>query len=162
MSFQMQPSRLPHGGWPEGMERTPGSDQTYPAGCPVTWTTGSQELDIHPGTSTVTNILGVTLEGVVSGDADNPNGKVSVVSAAHPNIFIAKLVNGSGTVQTAATSNIHVLYGMIVVGSGSTQWWGVDEDDTGDPVLEVIGIDTDRNVVIFRFLNTAVQTSGAF
>lgn len=161
MSFRMQPSRLPHGGWPEGMERTPGSDQTYPAGCPVRMV--GLELDVHPGSTTVIDILGVSMEGVVSGTADNPNDKVSVAAAAHPNVFVAKLVNGSGVVQTADTANINVHYGMIVVSSGSTQWWGVDEDDTStSPVLEVIDIDTDRNVVFFRFLNSAVQTTGAF
>jgi len=162
MSFKMQPARFPHGGYPEGTDLAPGSDQTYPSGCPVTWDVSSQELDVHGGGATVTNIRGISLDGVVAGTADNPSGLVCLANAAHPNIFVAKLTNNSGTVQTADTANLNVQYGMVVVGSGATQWWAVDESDVTHKVLEIIDIDTDRNVVFFQFLNSAVQTAGAF
>jgi hypothetical protein len=157
MTFAMQPARFPAGGWPEGDERTPGSDQTYPRGVPVTWDTSSQELDVHAGGATVTNVLGISLDGVASGTADNPSGKVNVALANRTNVFVAKLINGSGTVQTADEANVNVAYGLLVVGSGATQWWGVDESDTSNVHVEVIDIDTERNLVYFKFIESVIQ-----
>lgn len=157
MSFAMQPSQFPHGGWAEGGELPPGSDQTYPRGTVVTWATGSQELDEHAGTDTVTGILGVTLEAARSGVSDNPSGNVNYASASRSNTFVAKLVNGSGVVQTVDAANIGVAYGILKVGSGLTAWWGVDEADTTHVVVRVTGIDTDRNVVFFKFIESAIQ-----
>jgi len=161
MGFAMQPAGRGGGGWPESYERAPGSDQTYPRGCPVAWDASSQELDIHAGGATVTNIAGVSLEGVVAGVADNPSGKVAFAHAAHPNLFVAKL-SSAGTIVAPDTANIGVQYGIIVVGSGSTQYWTVDEADTSNVVCEVVDIDTERNVVFFKFLDSAVQLSGSY
>jgi hypothetical protein len=160
--FRMQPVGAAVGGWVQGYERSPGSDQTYPKGTPVTWDTSSQELDEHAGTTTVTNIAGVSLEGVASGVADNPSGKVNFAHAAHPQLFMAKLTNGSGTVQTVDEANIDVLYGILKNGLGASQWWSVDEDDTTNVVVQVVDIDTERNVVIFMFIDSAVQVATAF
>lgn len=157
MSFAMQPARFPAGGWPEGDDRAPGSDQTYSRGTPVTWDTGSQELDEHGGGATVTNVLGVSLEGVTAGTAHNPSGKVGVALANRTNTFVAKLINGSGVVQTPDTANINVPYGMLKVDTGLDAWWGVDESDTSNVVLEVIAIDTERDVVFFKFIESAIQ-----
>ena len=157
MAFRMQSARFPNGGWPEADDRTPGSDQTYPAGTVVTWDTSSQELDEHALSTTVTNILGVSVEGVEGGVAENPSGKVGVVLASRSNVFVAKLVNGSGVVQTADAANINVQYGLLAISSGMNQWEAVDEDDTSNVVVEVIGIDTDRNVVFFKFIESAIQ-----
>lgn len=157
MSFAMQPAQFPAGGWPEGNERAPGSDQTYPRGTPVTWDTSSQELDEHALVAVVTNILGVSLEGVAAGVADNPSGNVSFVSANRTNTFVSKLVDSTGAVVTADTANINVQYGLLKVGSGSTAWFAVDEDDTTHVVVEVIGIDTDRNLVFWKFIESAIQ-----
>ena len=157
MSFAMQPAQHLSGHFIEGTDRASGSDQTYPRGTVVTWDTGSQELDEHGGGSTVTDILGVTLEGTVSGTEDNPSGRVSLAYASRLNVFVAKLTNGSGVVQTPDTANINVAYGILRNGSGATQWWSVDESDTGDPVVEVIGIDTERDLVFFKFIESAIQ-----
>lgn len=157
MPFRMQLARQAHGAWPEGDERTPGSDQTYPAGTPVTFATGSQELDEHPGGATVIDVLGVSLEGVNAGVADNPSGKVSFASANRENVFMAKLTNGAGVVQTADEANINVAYGILKNGTGLNQWWSVDESDVAAPVVEVEGIDTERNIVFFKWIESAIQ-----
>lgn len=156
MAFKMQPAQFPNGGWPEARGRTPGSDQTYPAGTPLAWDTSSQELDEHGGGATVTGIIGVSLDGVVSGEADNPSGEVNYAAATRANMFCAQLVNGSGVVQTVDAANIGVQYGILKVGTGSDQWWGVDEADTTDVVVEVEKIDTHRNLVFFKFLESAI------
>ena len=155
--FQMQPAQLPSGGFPEGYERDPGSDQTYYRGTPVTWDTSSQELDEHALVTVVTNILGVSAEGVVAGVAENPSDMVNVYLATRTTIFMAKLTDSSGDVVTADTANINVPYGLLKTGSGTSAVFSVDEDDTGTPVVEVIGIDTYRNIVYFKFMETAIQ-----
>ena len=161
MSFHMQPAHEQSGGWIAGDERAPGSDQTYPIGTPVTWDTGSQELDEHAGGATVTDILGLSLEGVDSGSADNPSGNVNFAYAGRANVFMAALTNGSGTVQTPDGANVNVQYGFLKNGSGLDAWWSVDEDDTSNVVLEVIGYDTNLNggngVVFFKFIESAIQ-----
>lgn len=159
MPFAMQAARFPAGsGFPEATERAPGSDQTYPRGTVVTFATGSQELDAHAGGATVTNIFGVTMEGCASGVADNPSGNVNVALANRSNTFIAKLTNGSGVVQTPDAANLNLVYGILQNGSGATQWWSVDESDTTDVVVEIIGIDTERDLVYFKFIESAIQS----
>ena len=155
--FAMQPAQHLSGNFIEGTDRASGSDQTYPRGTPVTWDTGSQELDEHGGGSTVTNILGVSLEGTVSGTEDNPSKTVNLALASRLNVFVAKLTNNAGVVQTPDTANINVEYGIVKTGSGLTAVWSVDESDTTDKVVEVIGIDTERDVVYFKFIESAIQ-----
>ena len=157
MSFQMQPAQHLSGNYIEGTDRASGSDQTYNRGTPVTWDTGSQELDEHGGGSTTTNILGVSLEGTTSGVETNPSGTVNLALASRLNVFVAKLTNNAGVVQTADTANINVEYGMVKTGSGLNATWSVDESDTTDKVLEVINIDTERNLVYFKFMEAAIQ-----
>lgn len=160
--FRMQPVGTAGGGWISGYERTPGSDQTYPKGTVVTWDTTSQELDEHAGGTTVIDIAGVSAEGVSAGVADNPSGKVNFIHAAHPQLFTAKLTNGSGTVQVPDEANIDVQYGILKNGTGLDAWWSVDESDTTNVVVQVVDIDTERNIVFFQFLDSAVQASGSF
>lgn len=158
MPFRMQPARFPLGGYPEGSERTPGSDQLYPPGTPVTFDTGSQELDEHAGGATVTDVLGVSFSGCAStGVADDPSGKVVYASAARGNIFVAKLTNGAGTVQTPDEANLDVSYGILKNGAGLDQWWSVDESDAVNVVVQVVGIDTERDLVFFKFIESAIQ-----
>ena len=156
MSFAMQPAQNVSG-FPWGSDRASGSDQTYPRGTPVTWDAASQELDEHAGTTTVTDILGVSLEGTTAGVEANPSGTVNFAYAGRENIFQAKLISSAGAVVTADTANINVEYGILKVGSGATAWWGVDEDDTTNVTVEVIDIDTERNVVFFKFIESAIQ-----
>lgn len=157
MPFRMQPAQFPHGGWPEGTDRVPGSDQTYPTGTPVTWATGSQELDEHALGATVTGIAGVSMEGVSAGDAHNPSGTVNFAKATRSNVFVSKLVNGSGVVQTPDAANIGLSYGLLKVGTGLDMWFGVDESDTTNVVVKVVGIDTERDLVFFKFIESAIQ-----
>lgn len=156
MTFVMQPARFPAGGWPEGDEYSPGSDQTYPRGVPVTWDTGSQELDAM-ATDPTSDILGISLEGVSAGSADNPSSKVNAALASRNTVFTAKLTNGSGTIQTVDEGNIGVTYALLKNGSGATQWWSVNEDDSSGGVAEVVDIDTERNLVFFKFTEASIQ-----
>lgn len=153
----MQPARFPAGGWLEGgREYTPGSDQTYPRGTIVTFDTSSQELDAK-ATDPTTAILGVSLEGVAAGTADNPSDKVNVGLASRINVFCAKLTSSAGAVVTAAEDNVGVTYALLKNGSGATQWWSVNEDDSSGGVAEVIDIDTERNLVFFKFTEASIQ-----
>ena len=157
MPFQMQPAQFPTGGYPEGRERAPGSDQTYYRGTPVTWDTASQELDEHALGATVTNILGVSAEGVVAGTAENPSTYVNYYASTRSNVFMASLTNNAGVVQTPDTANINVQYGLVKTGSGTDAVFTVDESDTTHVVVEVVDIDTERNIVFFKFIESAIQ-----
>lgn len=166
MSFKMQPAQYPSGGYPEGRNYSPSSDtaQTYPAGTPVTFDTGAQNgIEEHALGATVTNILGLTTEGVTAGVSSNPDTKVGVISANRSNIFMAKLINGSGVVQTPDDDNLLAQYGLLKVGSGADAWFGVDESDTTHVVIEVIGYDTEidgpTGVVYFKFIESAIQVN---
>ena len=156
MTFVMQPAQFPTGGYPSGTDRAPGSDQTYPRGTVVTWDTGSQELD-GASTDPTTNILGVSLEGVASGVADNPSETVNLALADRATIFVAKLTNASGVVQVPDTANINIVYALLKNGSGATQWWSVNEDDSSGGVAEVVQIDLERNLVYFKFTEASIQ-----
>ena len=156
MTFVMQPAQFPSGGYPSGSDRAPGSDQTYPRGVPVTWDTGSQELDAH-STDPTSNILGISQEGCVSGVADNPSKTVNFVLAGRENIFVAKLTNSSGVVQVPDTANINIVYALLKNGSGGTQWWSLNEDDSSGGVAEVVQIDLERNLVFFKFTEASIQ-----
>lgn len=155
----MQPAQFPAGGWVEGGELPPGSDQTYPRGTPVTFDTGSQELDEFGGGATVTNIKGVSVEGVEGGEAFNPSGNVNFASANRTNTFTAKLTDGSGNVQVPDAANINVQYGILKNGTGLGQWWSVDESDTSDVVVEIVGFDLEREIVFFKFIESAIQNN---
>ena len=155
--FQMQPAQLPSGGFPEGSDRASGSDQTYYRGTPVTWDTSSQELDEHALGATVTDILGVTGEGTVAGVEENPSGEVNFFTATRSTIFVATLTNNAGTVQTPDSANVNVEYGIVKTGSGTSAVFSVDESDVTHKVLEVIGFDNYRNLVYFKFMESAIQ-----
>lgn len=156
MSYQMHVTRNANGGFPVCDDRVPGSDQTYPKGTVVTWATGSQELDAK-ATDPTTDILGVSQEGVVAGVADNPSGKVSIALADRTNIFAAKLTTSAGVVVTPDAANINVVYALLQNGSGRTQWWSVNEDDSSGGVAEVVGIDTELDIVYFKFTEASLQ-----
>lgn len=153
----MQPSQFPLGGFPEGDARHPGSDQTYPVGTVVTWDTSSHELDAHAGGATVTNVLGVSAEGVVAGIAQNPDGLVNFFYGGRGNYFSAKLTDNAGVEQTVGVANINVRYGFVRTGTGLNSVDTVDNSDTTDVVLEVTGIDVDRNIVFFKFIDSALE-----
>jgi hypothetical protein len=156
MSYQMHVTKNPNGTFPVCDDRTPGADQTYPKGTVVTWDTSSQELDAK-ATDPTTDILGVSQEGVVAGVAQNPSGKVSVALADRTNVFAAKLTNGSGVVATPDAANVNVVYALLKNGTGMTQWWSVNEADSSGGVAEVIGYDTERDIVFFKFTEASLQ-----
>lgn len=157
MPFHMQPVQFPHGGFPEGTERAPGSDQNYPIGTPVTWDTSSQELDEHSLGATVTNIVGVSLEAAVEGISTNPSGNVNFAKATRSNTFTAKVVNGTGVVQTVSDALIGGQYGIRKNGTGQSAWFAINSADTTNVVLQVIGVDTERNIAYFKFIESAIQ-----
>lgn len=157
MPFRMQPAQFPHGGFPEGTERAPGSSQTYPVGTPVTWDTTSQELNEHPLGANVTNIVGVSLEAVVSGESTNPSGNVNFAKATRSNVFIAVVTNGSGEVQDVTPALVGNEYGLRKNGSGVSAWFSINSADTTNAVVQVTGIDTERNIAYFKFIESAIQ-----
>ncbi len=166
MSFKMQAARFPNGGYPEATAYSPSSDtaQTYPKGVPLTFDTGAQNgVEEHAGGATVTNILGISAGVVVAGVSNDPDEKVDVILAARSNTFVAKLINGSGTIMTPDDDNLLAQYGILKVGTGLDAWWGVDESDTTNVVVEITGydlnVDGPTGVVFFKFIESAIQVN---
>jgi hypothetical protein len=157
MPFRMQPARFPNGGFPECDDRTPNATESWNVGTPVTWDTVNSDLDAHALGATVTNILGVSLEGTTAGAPDNPSGKVGVALAGRSNVFTAKLTNGTATPVTPAVSDIGDELGIQKNGTGRDAWYSVDRSLTVNTHVEVIGIDTERDVVFFKFKESAIQ-----
>lgn len=156
MPYRMHVAKNANGGFPVCDDRAPGSDQTYPRGTVVTWATASQELD-EKATDPTTDILGVTNEGCTAGVAANPSGKVSVALADRTNIFAAKLTTSAGVVVTPDTANINVVYALLKNSTGASQWWSVNEDDSTGGVAEIVGIDTELDIVFFKFTEASIQ-----
>lgn len=161
MPFIMQPAQFPLGGYPEGDSLPPTAGVTYVNGTPVT-VDANGLLAEHALGATVTNIKGVALEGVTAGVTANPDGRVSFAHAGRGNIFMAKFTNGSGVVQAITQTLVNEVYGIIKVSSGATAWFAVDQADTTDVVVEILGFSLhidglNGGVVFFKFIESAIQ-----
>lgn len=158
MAFAMQPARSPVGRWPEATDRPAADDETWPRGTPVTYTVAAEELAEVTGLSTGEDIVGVTLEGVTAPEVyDNPAGSVNFAKSTRVNTFVANAVNGSGVVQTVTEALIGTLRPLRKQGTGRDAWWGVNVATVDNPVAQIIGVDTDRNIVYFKFLEGVIQ-----
>jgi hypothetical protein len=104
-------------------------------------------------------IIGVTLQAADTSPgfaaANSPatfTGRSQKVSVSRPNdntIYQGELTNGSSTVVVPATADLNAQYGVTAY-SGI---WTVDKSKTGGSArVVVVGIDTDQNVVFFKFI----------
>lgn len=109
-----------------------------------------------PGSGT---IVGVALQDADSSPgfqaANSPatfTGRSQKVSVCRPNddtIFAGVLTNGSSTKVNPALTDIQQQYGVTAY----SNVWTVDKNKTGGSArVVVVGIDTDQNVVFFKFI----------
>lgn len=158
MPFHVQLAQaLSASGFPEATGRKPAGTQTFPVGTPVQYDTTANALIEHPLGATVTNILGISAEGVNAGKADNPDGEVNVYLANRLNVFMAKLTDNAGVILTPTDAHVNREFGLRKNGSGLNAWWSVNAGDTTNTVVEVIGYDLKLNVVFFKFKESAIQ-----
>lgn len=132
------------------------------------------ELLIYDGSTGNVKIAGVdpttgTIVGMALQDADSSPGfqmanspatftyrsqKISVVRPTDTTIFAGCLTNGSSTRATAAVADIGAQYGITSYNAGAAgAAVTVDKAKTGGSArVAVIGIDTDSNVIFFKFI----------
>lgn len=159
MGYPMQPARIPGGGVfnVTGYDTTAG--QTFIRGAIVQFASGKVS---ESTTGVKTNIVGVALQGAFTGPgnqmANNPttityqDTITSVAVADNVTVFEATFVNGSTTRVAPAVTDIGVTYGV----SKYTDW-AVDKSLTGaNAAVTIVGIDTGRNLVFFKFLAAAI------
>ena len=108
----------------------------------------------HPLVTDVTNMYGVSLEGVAAGVGDGPDSDICCVARINDDTeFVAQCVT-AGVVETDLSGvAIGDSYGLLLV-SGYDY---VDLDDTGTPAVVITKIDDVLNVVWFKFLASTFQ-----
>lgn len=144
--------------FPECRDYPVASNQLFPRGAVVTWNTSNQRLQEHALGTTVTNVLGVSMEGCVStGVSSNPSGNIGVALASRNNTFVSRVVNNAGVIQQVSPALIGNAYGILKVGSGLDAFFAVNQQNTANTLVRVTGIDQDRNIVFFKFLESAIQ-----
>lgn len=157
MPFPMQPAQFPAGGWPEGTDRPSAAAQTFPYGTPLRAVAATGAVEEHPLAATVTNVLGISLEGATDGAEDNPSGTVNYAKANRTNVFAAKAVSDAGAIQATPATLIGTVRGLQKVGANRAAWFGVRTTDDANPIVIIVGVDTERDIVFFKFLESAIQ-----
>lgn len=156
MSRIMQPARTPSGAAFDVQYMQYVSGATFARGAVLAYTSGEvNEAGANPAT-----IVGVALQAADTSPgfaaANNPSPitgrsrKVSVARANDVTVFSATLTNGSSTRIAPTVADIGTQVGITAY-SGV---WTVDKNKTaGNARVAIVGIDTDVNVVFFRFLS---------
>ena len=155
--IRFQPSRRASGP-PEYKEFAIQAAATFPSGAPMQRDTVPADIEEHAGSGTTTGIIGVAMFGASSGvpAAKGSTGfgtKMIVAIANRDTEFVGTMINAS-VVQTPVAANNGVSYGFIKDGGE----WYVDEGDTGAQVLTITGIDANRKLVFFKFLDASVSS----
>ena len=167
MPFIMQPARIPAGGvFPvQGVATV--EPATFSRGAVLVAQNGDTGLALEGGVNP-TQIIGVALQG---GDtapgfaaANNPTtitGRLSKVSCAIANeqtVFQASLTNGTSAPVAPTNADVNQSYGITGYSAGTTAAvWVVDKAKTGASARVIVtGFDTQRQIVFFQFLNSAM------
>jgi hypothetical protein len=157
MAIRFQPAKFGQSEVANVQSYDPYSTVTAYRGAPVQYDVANDGIIVHPGTTTVIDILGIILHDIVAGVSDDPAG-LCVVAKAKNQEFIGQVVAGGVDVDVVLTDlsgiSIGDQYGMIINTAGE---WFVDFSDTTNVVLEIARIDDDLDIVWFKFLDSACQ-----
>ena len=159
MGYPMQPAQVPGGGVfnVRGFDTT--AAQTFLRGAVLIFAAGKVS---EAATGATTGIVGVALQAAFTGPgnsmANSPatitwqETQTSAAIADSVTVFEATFVNGSTTRIAPAVTDIGVSYGI----SKYTDW-AIDKSLTAAAAaVKVVGIDTMRNLVFFKFLAAAI------
>jgi len=154
MSIRFQPSKFgATGGFPDTQGYVVDGSLTVLRGAVMRYIPANDDVDEHPGTTTVVDILGVAGCDVASGVSDDPAGTLPVFKAK--DIEFAGSVINAGTILTdLSTISIGDQFGVL---KHSDNEWYVDEADVTNVTVQITKIDDDLNLVWFRFLESAIQ-----
>jgi len=91
--------------------------------------------------------------------ANNPavitgqNQVISMCVAERTTTFSGRLVNGATDPVTPAQTDLGVSYGVLKVGND----WVVDQSNTTNLVVKIVGFDATNKVVFFKFLDAVLN-----
>ena len=144
-------------GPPEYREFDIEGSATFTIGAPMQRNSGApSDIEEHDGGSDSTDLIGVALFGATSGV---PAAKGSTAYGTRMTVGIANLdqlflgqLTASSAVVTPTDSDIRT-YGMLKVSND----WYVDQDDTGNVILQVVKIYPNIDAVLFKFLAAAIS-----
>jgi hypothetical protein len=166
--FVMQPAQSPSGGVPEIFPFKPQSAVTFLKGN-VLAKDASGDVAEHGLSTAVTGVVGVAVEGVVSGVSDNPakftgtdaiGSEVNVAVANRLTRFAAPAYDGGAPVTTDAAINavdIGDTYGII---KHTDDVHYIDLDDTTDVLVEVTKVVPGQGLrfLVVKFLESTLAT----
>jgi hypothetical protein len=130
----------------------PEGAQTFKLGSPVRLVSGLVEE--HPGTTTVTGILGFAAQAVTGGVPETvDDGQVTIDLADGVTVFGGQCVNGNDTVLTDLSSiAVGTRYGLLKRSDG---FWAVDIADTTNVVVQITKVVQELNQVEFQVIQSA-------
>jgi hypothetical protein len=155
------PARMPAAAAPEVTTLDYATGQTFIKGAVLAYEAGPTGKVVEAGANPAA-IVGVALEAPASKPGFSVNfdstvvartgtvTKVSIAKANRMTVFSGRLVNGGTDPVTPALTDISAQYGITKSGAGE---WYVDQAKTGaNARVEVVAIDVDLKLVLFKFL----------
>ncbi|MCP4902616.1 MAG: hypothetical protein GY906_37100 [bacterium] len=159
MGIRIQPTQFARGEVPDTQNYPVEAATSFLRGSPVD-ADASGDLIEHPGGSTVTGIVGFSLEEAVSGAGLGPTGRVGVAKAGEKQIYLCQAVAAAaGAIMTDLSSFIvGEQYGMVKSTAAATLGeWFLDQGDTTDVVFQVTKIDDNLNTLWVFVIPSAVR-----
>lgn len=153
MSIRFQPAKFGGNTSVQGIELPIEATAEFTRGAVLALNAG--EVEEHGGGATVTGILGVAGHGTEgAGDSTSPSGQ-AVVFKAHPGqMYMGQCLNDSSEVETDLSAlEVGDTYGII---KHTDDVWYIDLDDETNVVATIEKIDDDLDIVLFKFLDSAV------
>ena len=143
-------------GAPEYREFDIDGSATFTIGAPMQRAGTPSDIEEHSGDTDVTDLIGVALFGATSGvpaaKGSTAYGTKMIVGIANLDQLFLGQLTASGAVVTPTDSDIRT-YGMLKVSND----WYVDQDDTGNVILQVIKIYPNIDAVLFKFNSAAIS-----
>ncbi len=118
-------------------------------GAPVTLSSGS--VVEHGGGAGVTGILGINMQDVAASGEPAIGDDTQIQIARDSVVFLGAVTNAGSTVTDLSSIEVGTDYGILK----STTWY-VDIGDESDVVLKIVKIFDDLNLVLFKFLASAI------
>lgn len=157
MSFRAQPSQV-GSGVPEILDYPVESSAEFEKGALMALNSG--EAEEHGGGTTVTGVLGISLDGTTAaGTAASPSGEVSVALANRMTRFVFQAYDAGAPITDASAVTVGDQYGLI---KHTNNVWYVDLDDVAFPLVEVVKViqpdgPGQTDLLLVKFLESTLE-----
>ncbi len=157
MPFRAQPSQV-GAGVPEILDYVPEATAVFEKGALMALNAG--EAEEHAGGTTVTGVLGISLDGTTAaGVASSPSGESSVAIANRRTRFIFQAYDAGAPITDASAVAVNDIYGLI---KHSDNVWYVDLDDTTNDLVQVVKVilpngPNATDLLLVKFLESTLE-----